>query len=306
MAANASLALWQSGSLRNRTSSSKLLFGRMFEDWTLESSLFPPGGKVLCIASAGCTTLELAARGHLVDAVDINPAQIRYLKERLSGMPLREGTVDRYLRKCRRLLSWNGPDEKELEEFLLLKDPQEQIHFWNTRVMCGIRGKLIDIALDRSVLQLFYHRKFLETLPKNFGQVIRKRLERSFSNHPNRTNNFAWRLILDRELPEHPARAPITIAPRLLCADVVHFLESCAPDRYDGFSLSNILDGAESDYATKLWAAVHRAARPGAVIVLRSFQEPTNDSERSWASQDRSMLWGRIQICKRESICSTV
>ena len=274
----------------------------MFEDWTIESSLFSPGGKVFCIASAGCTTLELAARGHLVDAVDLNPAQAHYLKERISGTTYREGKVDHYLRKVRRFLSWIGPGREQLEKFLLLRDPAEQIHFWKTRLIPGMHAKLLDVALKRFVFRFLNHEKCLETPSAQFGQIIRKRLERSFGIHPNRTNDYAWRRLLDRESPEQPAKAPITIVPRVYCNDAVHFRESRPPGRYDGFSLSNILDGAEEDYAKRLWSAVRRAAKPGAVSVLRSFHEPANDGESFWASQDRAMLWGRIIVCKRESL----
>jgi S-adenosylmethionine:diacylglycerol 3-amino-3-carboxypropyl transferase len=289
----------RSVSLRFR---SKLLFGRMFEDWTLESSLFSPGGKVFCIASAGCTTLELAARGHLVDSVDINPAQARYIKERLSGAPYRDGVVDHHLRKARRFLSWIGLGGKKLETFLLMRDPAEQIHFWKTRLISNVHSRLLDIALSRLVLRFFQYEKSHRSLRAQFSRNIRQRLERSFSIHPNRTNIFAWRLLMDREAPEQPAKVPITIVPSVRCDEAVHFLETCSPDYYDGFSLSNILAGAGEDYSKRLWNAVHRAARPGAVIVLRSFHEPRNDSESFWASQDRAMLWGRIIVCKRESL----
>lgn len=298
-----SRTLWRSGDLRNSRSGSKLLFGRMFEDWTIESSLFSPGGKVFCIASAGCTTLELAARGHLVDAVDINPAQVRYLKERLSGYNYSEGAVDRYLRKARGFLSWIGPRKGEWETFLLMRDPLEQIHFWKTHLIPGLPAKLLDIALHRLVLRFFYNEKFLEILPANFGQIIRNRLERCFSIHPNRSNTFAWRLLMGSESPEQRLHVPITIVPNIYCDDALHFLESRPSGCYDGFSLSNILDGADEDYAIKLWNEVRRTARPGVVVVLRSFLEPTTESENFLASQDRAMLWGRILVSKGESSC---
>ncbi len=302
IAAGTSQTLRQGGSFRSIRTGSKLLFGRMFEDWTIESTLFSPGGRVFCIASAGCSTLELAGRGHPVDAVDLNPVQVRYVRERVSGAVCREGIVDHHLRKARRFLSWFGPCKEELETFLCLQDPKEQIHFWETRLIHGIPAKLVELALHRWMLRFFYQEKFLKDLPVNFGQIIRKRFERSFSLHPNQSNHFVWRLLMGSDSPEKTKNAPITIVPNVHCDDAAHFLESGPPARYDGFSLSNILDGAEADYAKRLWHAVERASRPGAVIVLRSFQEPENEKESFWASQDRAMLWGRIVVCKKESI----
>ena len=44
----------------------------MYEDSAVELTAFPPGGRVFCIASAGCTAFDLAAQGHDVTAVDVN------------------------------------------------------------------------------------------------------------------------------------------------------------------------------------------------------------------------------------------
>jgi hypothetical protein len=49
------------------------------------------------------------------------------------------------------------------------------------------------------------------------------------------------------------------------------YLESVPPRSFDGFALSNILDGVDAAGEARLLAAVERAARPGAVAVLRSF-----------------------------------
>ncbi len=299
-----SLNLWKSGSLRNNTPGSKLLFGRMYEDWTIESSLFPPGGRVFCIASAGCTTLQLAARGHSVDAVDVNPAQVDYVKERLSGSPPRDGIVDQSLRLALRFFSCLGASGKEMEAFLQMEDLKEQVRYWKTRLLNGFQRRLVDIALSRFSLEIFYHKKFLEDLPGQFGRIMLQRLERGLALHPNKTNIFLQRLLSRRKLSELREVAPITIPPRVYCDDAVHYLESCPQNLYDGFSFSNILDGAEEAYAQNLRSAIRRSARPGAVIVLRSFREPVSEAERFWAAQDRAMLWGKIVICRRESLCS--
>src|SRR5919197_3079450 len=72
-----------------------LLFGRMYEDPAIELAAFPPGGRIFTIASAGCTAFALACRGESVTAVDLNAAQIAYVRARLAGSPPRRGLIDR-------------------------------------------------------------------------------------------------------------------------------------------------------------------------------------------------------------------
>src|SRR2546427_6895773 len=88
-----------------------LMFSRMFEDWSLEARLFPPGGRVFSIASAGCTAIALAARGHEVTAVDLNPAQVAFVRARLQGGASADGSVDRRMargRRALRLVGWTN------------------------------------------------------------------------------------------------------------------------------------------------------------------------------------------------------
>ena len=122
---------------------------------------------------------------------------------------------------------------------------------------------------------------------------MRGRMERCFARHPNAANPYARALLLG-ETP--PAAPPSRHAIDLVCTDAAAYLESCEPGSYGGFTLSNVLDGAPAEYRDRLLAAVERAARPGAVRVLRSFGEPPAPSPTNLAAADRSMLWGVVEV----------
>lgn len=287
---------WENGRLDAFAGRPKLLFGRMHEDWTVEASLFPKGATVFCIASAGCTAMALAALGHSVTAVDLNPVQIDYVRRRLKGGPFRRGSVDWFLAWGRRALPWLGLSRRDLLAFLNLENLEEQIGFWRSRLDNAVWRKALDFALGQTLLQSVYSRFLVQTLPQGFAEVIRRRLERGWQTHPNRSNPYAWRMLLGCEAPgEAPLRAP-DYPVNLVCADAADYLNARPPASFHGFALSNILDGASGSYRKRLFEAIYRTAAPGAVLVLRSFLEPNNEDEEVWAARDRAMLWGRVVV----------
>ena len=87
---------WERGRFDARARPSKLLFGRMHEDASIELGAFRPGGRVFCIASAGCTAMELSRR-HEVVAADINPVQIAYVRRRFLGERGSRGGAERMM-----------------------------------------------------------------------------------------------------------------------------------------------------------------------------------------------------------------
>lgn len=294
MQANATA--WRSGRLHAWNGPPQLLFGRMHEDWSLESCLFPPGGRVLCIASAGCTALALAARGHPVDAVDINPAQVQYVKARLAGAAHQDGAVDYLSSKARAALSWCGLDPHEIRNFLMMENPKDQVRFWKDTFDKGLRKVLMNFALNPLILRTVYSSQFVRSLPSGFSSILRRRFQSGFAYHSNRQNQYVWRLLLGCDPPFAAPTPPITDPVSVICSDAVDYLQSCSSHIYDGFSFSNILDGATKEYARRLIINAERAARPGAVIVLRSLMEPEDDEDAMRAAQDRSMIWGSINV----------
>ncbi|HEY3243235.1 MAG TPA: DUF3419 family protein [Phycisphaerae bacterium] len=287
---------WSAGRLGRRGGAPQLLFGRMQEDWSIEAELFRPGARVFCIASAGCTALALAARGDRVTAVDINPVQIAYVRERIAGAPCREGRVESGLRRVRRMMRGAGLTASKLKTFLEMNDPDQQLRFWRAELDTRRWRALLKLAFHPLALRIAYAAEFLRDVPRRFDRVIRRRLERGWATHSNWTNVYAWRTLLgghpsDRT-PEFTAMPRLTLA----CADAVDFLMHCPPASFDGLTLSNMLDGTTPEYRTALWQAVSRAAAPGAIVILRSFVEPVNADEDRWAARDRALIWGSLRV----------
>jgi len=288
------MTAWQSGRFRAaRAGSRKLLFGCMYEDAEIELGAFQPGGHIFCIASAGCTAMKLATH-HTVAAVDINPVQVAYVQERLGGGAIQCGSAERILAFARTLGPLAGWHRRTLRTFLDLDDPEQQILYWRRHLDTRRFRAAFSFLFSRVVLRSVYSAAFLNGLPPNFGTILRARMERCFALHPNRRNPYAYALLLG----DMPAARDAAEAPQiqLRCADAADFLERQPGASFTGFSLSNILDGANPAYVRRLLAAVQHAATPGATIVLRSFREPQSVTETNHAAEDRAMLWGVVDV----------
>jgi SAM-dependent methyltransferase len=267
----------------------------MHEDWMIEAEALPERGRIFCIASAGCTAFALASRGAHVTAVDANPAQIEYVRERLDGAEPRAGVVERLLARLRRLGSLVGWSPAVLSDFYALDDSRAQLDFWRTRLDTRRFRAGLALLLNPLSLRLAYSSPLVAALPPGFGRVVRSRLERGFSLHPNRQNPYARFLLLGEDGQPDPQPG---INLTLVCADAATYLEQSAPASFDGFALSNVLDGASPAYGQRLLSAVRRAAAPRAVVVLRSFNHPATTQEETWAARDRSLLWGSVRVGK--------
>ena len=68
----------------------------MYEDPAIEAAAFARGGRVFCIASAGCTAMALAPH-HEVVAVDINRVQLDYAARRFGGERGAQGVAERLM-----------------------------------------------------------------------------------------------------------------------------------------------------------------------------------------------------------------
>jgi S-adenosylmethionine:diacylglycerol 3-amino-3-carboxypropyl transferase len=290
---SAATTIWARGRLDARLGPRQVLFGRMYEDASIELGVFRPGSRVMCIASAGCTAMKLAPHNEVV-AVDINPVQLSYAARRFEGGPGTRGRAERVMDSMRFFGPLAGWWRSRLQEFLALNDPCEQMEYWKRELDTWRFRTALDGLFSVTALGSVYARRFLDFLPKRLGFVMRKRMERCFGRHPNRSNFYARALLLG-ELAFEPS-PPEARNIRLVQADAASFLENEPPASFDGFTLSNILDGADEAYRQRLFAAIKRAATPEAVTVLRSFSEADADSPSNRAADDRALLWGSVIV----------
>lgn len=271
----------------------RLVFGRMYEDAAIESQVLPPG-RVLCIASAGDTALALAADGRQVVAVDLNHAQINYVRSRLDGAPTRPGSVERLLAGARTVLGHTAWRRADLPGFCALTDLTEQQRRWrrdfDTRTFRAVLGSVLSPLSVRAA----GFAAFTSGVGTRFDSLMRERLHLGLGRHRNAGNPYLQALLLGRL--GSTAGVPAADAIDLLRVDVAGYLESAPAGSFDGFSLSNVLDGADAAYCERLRAAVRRAAAPGAVAVWRTFRPATSDADREWAARDRSLFWGGLRV----------
>jgi hypothetical protein len=288
---------WHAGRFGLSNGPHRLLFGRTYEDAAIERKAFLGKGRVFCIASAGATALQLAHE-HEVVACDINPAQLAYAERRATGGPAEQGDVERAMNLVRAFMPLVGWRAKILRTFLALSDVVEQTSFWRNHLDTHLFRRSFDTLMSPAVLRRMYAPGFLSCLPSNFGRVLRKRLERGFARHQNASNPYVRALLLGETCEDRPQGA---VSIRFVHADAASWLETCPAGFFSAFSLSNILDGAELTYRSRLSRAVRRVGTEDAVVVFRSFAEPAARLDTNQAEHDRSMLWGVVDICSAQT-----
>jgi S-adenosylmethionine:diacylglycerol 3-amino-3-carboxypropyl transferase len=275
---------WNAGRLAG-SGPPRLVFGRMYEDPEVELRSLP-AGRLLVIASAGDVAFALAAAGRDVVAIDINPAQVEYVRDRVAGGLQRAGQADRYLARAAKALPLMGMSTDRLRKFFDLDDPGVQVRVW--RKLAGRRFRAALALAFGPALRFAYRSDLASALPHGFAGELESRFERGFAIHPNRSNPIAPALF---GLPTAPASAHHI---ELEQAEVLQFMRAQPPGSFDGFALSNITDGAPADFKDELLTAARRIARSGAIAVLRTFGAPRGREDSARAASDRALIWGGI------------
>jgi S-adenosylmethionine:diacylglycerol 3-amino-3-carboxypropyl transferase len=294
---------WTAGRFDSSTGPPQLLFGRMYEDPEIEARAFPRGSQVFAIASAGCTAIRLAL-DHEVTAVDLNPVQLAYAQRRADGAPRETGAAERMMRRGRNAFPLIGWTRQRFDKFFAMRDTQKQIAYWKSTLDTQRFRRAFDTVTSQALLRLIYDAQFLARMPRRIGPVLRRRMERCWSLHPNATNPYARALFLD-VAESHAEVAPRSMHPsalRFVCADAAAYLESCPSGSFNAFTMSNIFDGATPPYQARLIQAMKHAAAKEAIGVIRSFAEPELDWPANHAATDRSLLWGIVQIAPVSSL----
>ena len=134
-------------------------------------------------------------------------------------------------------------------------------------------------------------------LPPRLGAVMRGRLERGFGLHSNRNNPFA-RMLLARRPDDEVEVPPQNEAHLTRTRRRRGVARGGGPaGSVDGFTLSNILDGASDAYRA---AALCRGeARREARCDRRAQEFPRSRPPRlltNHADDDRAMLWGVVDV----------
>jgi hypothetical protein len=180
-----------------------------------------------------------------------------------------------------------------VERFLQLSDPLVQRHVFDQLLDTRRFRGLLGAGLAPAALLRAYRGEFVGILPARFGAVLAARVRRGILTHPNSENPYAPLLFLGRP----PASTlPPGGAVEIRLAEASAWLEAQPPRAFDGFALSNVLDGPDARFRSRLAAAVARAGRPDAPVVLRTLREPADEPSRCWATRDRSMIWGGIIV----------
>lgn len=270
----------------------------MYEDAEIELAAFQGKDRVFCIASAGSTAVRLAGK-HEVVACDINPTQLAYAERRAAGGAVERGDAERAMNFARVFMPLVGWTTGTVRAFLALSDVAEQMAYWRKHLDTHRFRAAFDALLSPAILRAVYAPQLLASVPPRFGSVLRERLETGFTRHPNASNPYARALLLG-ENGETTQSTTRNI--RFVLADAASWLETSPAGRFDAFALSNILDGAELGYRERLWQAVRRAAAEEAVVVSRSFAEPPPGLTTNYATRDRSMLWGSVDVRSAQTL----
>jgi S-adenosylmethionine-diacylglycerol 3-amino-3-carboxypropyl transferase len=230
------------------------------------------------------------------------------------------GLIERKLRwVTRRLLPlWLG--RRRLETLFRQTDLTEQHRFYRTTWDNWRWKALFRGALSRPVLRLAYGSRFLAQLPAGFPQLMKQQVDAAFREFPIQENGYLWQTFLGRYPPaerglpiylrrEQHARIQAGMARiHLACDDAAAWLMRQPRGSIRFFALSNILEVTTSEYAARLAAAIEHAAKPGALVCVRSIFPPgASDlcrySERLAADDARSKALARLN---RSPFCAFI
>ena len=129
-----------------------------------------------------------------------------------------------------------------------------------------------------------------------FAPLIRQRLRVGFQIHPNATNPYMSAVLSGKRIQNEIPKPVHALS--LIHADAAEYLDSCAPGSFDGFTLSNIVDGTNRLYRQILVDSVKRAGTKDATIVFRNFYKYELHSQNNFNLSDRTLIWDTVFVGK--------
>jgi S-adenosylmethionine-diacylglycerol 3-amino-3-carboxypropyl transferase len=242
---------------------------------------------------------------------DLSPAAVAFWDAHRSWLDqglLVQGGFERYFAMLRSLLGLTV-GRRRLERLFTLP-PAEQREFyrheWNT-----LRWRLmVRVACSRRVLgRRLDSSWFRHADVASFGRHFAGLAEHAVADLPARSNYFLAQILLGRYLdedlvPEYLQAGNFhTIRQRLervtpVTADIAVALESLAPQSVDCFALSNVFEYGPRALFERACAALLRAAKPGARLVLRNLLAPRRLADFPAFEVDAE-LSGRLRAADR-------
>ena len=183
------------------------------------------------------------------------------------------GKIDESIRRLMRVFHLFVHRETRVRRLLEKGD----MDGWSSRRWRAALGLL----LSRTTLTAVFGKRFGEAAPTGYAGDFRIEMERVLRDLPPQTNPFAWQCftgtyppgVLPNWLTEEGAEKVRRNLARLTLkvGDIIEFLAESGPESFDRIYLSNILDGAGTEYKESLAKALAPALKPGGDAVSRSF-----------------------------------
>jgi S-adenosylmethionine-diacylglycerol 3-amino-3-carboxypropyl transferase len=308
----------------------RIKFAVVREDPDVEHALClrTKAGRVLVVASGGCTALTLRHRlpGVAVTAFDFSAAQLAHVEEKqlavargdLRALSVgddapdalnQRGEFESLFRTLRCFLEEMVMPRAALARYFdagtSLPDRQALVQGWRASRYWPVAFSL---TFHDALLEAMFGPAATQHAERgSYPGYFQRAFERGLLRDDGAANPFLAHVLLGAYLPD---RAPDYVhAGRALDLSLVHGELPQVPDlgRYDLVSLSNVFDWSD-DALVAHWGRTLRALRPGAAIVIRQLNnrrdvarllpgfelDPTLGDDL--LSRDRSLFYERILV----------
>ena len=314
----------------------RIKFAAVREDPDVEHTLClrVKAGRVLVVASGGCTALTLVHRDPTlrVTAFDMAEGQLAHLEQKrravangdLRGLNVgddaphglnQSGEFESLFRTLRRFV----------EE--MVAPPSELAAYFDDSTTAEARARVLGrwfaspywpVAFSLTFHEAFLHAMFgpaatRHAEPGSYPAYFQRAFERGLRREDGPRNYFLSHVLRGSYGPRH---APDYVhGGRLPDVELVHGQLTDVPDlsRFDVVSLSNVFDWSDDALVARWAGALAGELRPGAVVVVRQLNN-RRDVRRFFAeafdfddagsedrvARDRSLFYERIEVATRK------